>query len=157
MTVHDVAELLKAINFTGLAAVIASIGTVYAIVAANRAKEAANIIKQVEAVSVSNAAIIEQVKQNTDGLTTKIAELSHKEGVRVGVEREALAGEKTAQALAQGQREGREQAAASEAPAAGKMPLPVADDRTAVAAERSATATERVATATETKNPNKKE
>lgn len=60
------------------------------------------------------------------------------------------AGDDASAQRAQGRREEQERTALHNAPA-GAAPLPVADDRTAVAAERGATANERIADAAETK------
>lgn len=84
---------------------------------------------------------IGDVALKVDGMLVQRDAAKVAEGERKGKQ----AGEDMAAVLAEGQRQGREERGIR----SNGEPLPVADDRTAIAAERSATATERVATATE--------
>lgn len=145
----DVVALVQAI-FTGLAALLGAVASIYAIVAASSAKRA-------ETISRDNSAIIKQVEINTNSMTTQIGALSKKAGIEEGVKRGEETAGLVAESLARGQREGRAQANESASLGASlvshstteKPPVPVADERVADAAERSATATERVAAAAE--------
>lgn len=159
----DLVELIKALFF-GVALVCTPLATVYSIVSANRARRAeTNSRTNSDSIGkvIDNVALIER---NTNSMTSEIARLSREKGATEGERVGVLAGEKKAQELAEGQRQGRDHERASggqsyHAPPQAsphvphrsvvEPPLPVADARTADAAERSAAATERVADAAE--------
>lgn len=159
----DLVELIKAVFF-GIASICFPLATIYSVVAANRAKRA-ELQSTANSTSITkvndNVALIER---NTNSMTSEIARLSREKGATEGERVGVLAGEKKAQELAEGQRQGRDHERASggqsyhappQAPphvphrSVVEPPLPVADARTADAAERSAAATERVADAAE--------
>lgn len=86
-----------------------------------------------------------QTEKNTNSLVGRLVTSTAEASDAAGHERARKEGElRAAQTAA-----GRTPPAPGVLPLPGKVPLPVADDRTAVAAERSATATERVADAAE--------
>lgn len=87
---------------------------------------------------ILSAARIQKVSNNVDRLeknTNSISERNQAIALKLGIT-EGIAQERAS-------------VLANAAPSTGTSPLPVADDRTAIAAERSASATERVADAAE--------
>lgn len=147
----DIVALVQ-VTFTGLALLISAVGGVYAAVAATRAKRA-------EEASKANMQNIDRVQdnvkmieRNTNSMTTEIARLSRKEGSVEGERRGVAAGEEVARILAEGRRQGAEEERAKAtavpmplAPVGG--PVPVTDDRVAVATESMADDTKRIADA----------
>lgn len=119
-TPADYIELVKAV-FYGIAAVCVPLATVYIMITANRVKD----------LGIN----VDRLEKNTNSISERNQAIAMKLGVSEGIAQErASVQANVAPALA-----------AAVKPA----PVPVADDRTAVAAERSAAATERVADAAE--------
>lgn len=146
----DVVALVQAV-FTGIAALGGVFATVYAIMAKIKTDNVA--LAQIE---LNKALML--IERNTNSMTSTIKELATKAGIVEGAAREKTTGQETAATLAEGRKLGKEEERASMvasgvvtnatlAVAAGKQPVPVADDRTAAASERVADATERSADA----------
>lgn len=144
----DVVALVNVV-LTGIALIIGAISGGIAAYAALRAGQAE---KASRATSVDLGLVkidVAKIEQNTNSMTAEIARLAKMEGERVG----QLAGEAMARTLLEGQRQGRAQfKGAIQPPPSESSPLPVADDRVAVATEANTVATERIAAAAEKKS-----
>lgn len=98
--------------------------------------------------AVDTKAIALKTEINTNSMKDALVKATREAAHAAGADEQRVIGERRAATLALGALQGRDRDEL--APASDGEPVPVADDRTAVAAERGAKATERIAAAAET-------